>query len=71
MKRIESFILSESSHPLIFWVMVLIRGIFNYSLPLMDKTEARYALYFESVERADSIAPCTFFRVPFDLMLAA
>ena len=43
MKRIESFILSESSHPLIFWVMVLIRGIFNYSLPLMDKTEARYA----------------------------
>ncbi len=43
MKRIDAFLLNESSNPLIFWVLVLIRGIFNYSLPLMDKTEARYA----------------------------
>ena len=43
MRRIENFLLNERFHPLIFWVLIIIRGFFNYSLPLMDKTEARYA----------------------------
>ena len=43
MTRIRTFLSSQKSYAIIFWVMILIRGIFNYEIPLTDNTEARYA----------------------------
>tara|TARA_B100001093_G_scaffold362476_1_gene347220 strand:+ start:311 stop:1705 length:1395 start_codon:yes stop_codon:yes gene_type:complete len=43
MNKIKAFLSSQKSHAIIFWVMILIRGIFNYEIPLTDNTEARYA----------------------------
>tara|TARA_B100001778_G_scaffold294874_1_gene266776 strand:+ start:124 stop:411 length:288 start_codon:yes stop_codon:yes gene_type:complete len=43
MNKIKAFLSSQKSYAIIFWVMILIRGIFNYEIPLTDNTEARYA----------------------------
>jgi 4-amino-4-deoxy-L-arabinose transferase-like glycosyltransferase len=43
MNKIKVFLSSQKSYAIIFWVMILIRGIFNYEIPLTDNTEARYA----------------------------
>ncbi len=43
MNKIKAFLSSQKSYAFIFWVMILIRGIFNYEIPLTDNTEARYA----------------------------
>ena len=43
MNKIKSFLSSQKSYAIIFWGMILIRGIFNYEIPLTDNTEARYA----------------------------
>jgi 4-amino-4-deoxy-L-arabinose transferase-like glycosyltransferase len=34
---------SNKTLRIIFWVLLLIRGFLNIVIPLMDKTEARYA----------------------------
>ncbi len=43
MNKIQTFLSSQKSYAIIFWAMILIRGIFNYEIPVTDNTEARYS----------------------------
>jgi hypothetical protein len=66
MKKALHFFLNPKGHPYLFWGLVLIRGIFNFSLPLMDKTEARYAEIARIMaETGNWVVPHIDYGVPF------
>ena len=66
MKKAIHFFLNPKGHPYLFWGLVLIRGIFNFSLPLMDKTEARYAEIARIMaETGNWVVPHIDYGVPF------
>ena len=51
---------------LIFWGLVTLRAVFNYSLPLMDKTEARYAEIARIMaETGNWVVPQIDYTIPF------
>ena len=50
----------------IFWGLVTLRAVFNYSLPLMDKTEARYAEIARIMaETGNWVVPQIDYTIPF------
>lgn len=66
MKKSLHFFLNPKGHPYLFWGLVLIRGIFNFSLPLMDKTEARYAEIARIMaETGNWVVPHIDYGIPF------
>lgn len=66
MKKAFHLFLNPKGHPYLFWGLVLIRGIFNFSLPLMDKTEARYAEIARIMaETGNWVVPHIDYGVPF------
>ncbi len=66
MTKNYTFLWKEKSYPIYFWMLVFIRGIFNYSLPLMDKTEARYGEIARIMaETSNWVVPHIDYGIPF------
>ena len=66
MKKVTDFLSNNKFYPIIFWGLVIIRAVFNYSLPLMDNTEARYAEIARIMtETQNWIVPHIDYGVPF------
>ena len=66
MKKNQVFLFSEKLFQIIFWGLLSIRAVFNYSLPLMDNTEARYAEIARIMtETQNWIVPHIDYGVPF------
>ena len=61
-----SYLLKEERYPFYFWMLVILRGIFNFSLPLMDKTEARYGEIARIMaETSNWVVPQIDYGIPF------
>ncbi|OUW35014.1 MAG: hypothetical protein CBD39_02360 [Flavobacteriaceae bacterium TMED179] len=66
MKKNQVFLFNEKLFQIIFWGLVSIRAVFNYGLPLMDNTEARYAEIARIMtETQNWIVPHIDYGVPF------